>query len=81
MLRISFSFLAQYTTLLKIKFILKKSVYTHDKQPQYHMDEKPEEISAALQKIGYVYSKELNQFAPVFEEKNTLSENGTENSQ
>jgi hypothetical protein len=45
------------------------------------MDEKPEEISAALQKIGYVYSKELNQFAPVFEEKNTLSENGAENSQ
>ncbi len=36
MLRISFSFLAQYTTLLKKKFILKKSVYTHDKQPQYH---------------------------------------------
>lgn len=45
------------------------------------MDEKPEEISAALQKIGYVYSKELNQFTPVFEEKNTLSENGAEDSQ
>lgn len=39
------------------------------------MDENPEEISAALEKIGYTYSKELNQFAPVSEEKIALPEN------
>lgn len=44
------------------------------------MDISSEEISAALEKIGYAYSKELNQFAPVSEEKSALSENSAENS-
>lgn len=43
------------------------------------MDENPVEISATLERTGYVYSKELNQFAPVPTEESapmrTVSEN------
>lgn len=45
------------------------------------MNENPAEISAALEKTGYVYSKELNQFAPVPEEESTAPVSGAERSQ
>lgn len=42
------------------------------------MNENPAEISAALEKTGYSYSKELNQFTPIPEEENTASGTGAE---
>lgn len=44
------------------------------------MDENPAEISSALEKTGYVYSKELNQFVPVPEEESTAPGNEAESS-
>ncbi len=45
------------------------------------MNENPAEISAALEKTGYVYSKELNQFAPVPEGEGTVPVSEAESSQ
>lgn len=45
------------------------------------MDENSVGISAVLEKIGYVYSAELNLFVPVPEEEKALSETAAEESQ